>query len=551
MGITREFKRYFRLVWGWAWLIILGALIAGGINYYLSSKAPPRYEANITLMVGQFIRQANPDQVEAGVADRLAFYYTELIRRQPVLEEVKKELQLNLPNDALAEMVSAQIVPATSLIEIRVVHEDPIKAVELVRSFANHLIKQSPTAPENQRKEQLEFVQQQLLDLQGRIEKGRAELDKLTKDLDGAATAAEIADINGKIKALEAQIDGWQTNYTNLLRTSSNSSPNSLNILEDAKQARRVKTVSPLISAGIAAAIGAFLALCCAILLEYLDDRVKSIEDLRSRLHLNLLGHIKRQKKKKKQPSPDLGFLPNIEVAQAYEIITTNILFSQNFDNKRRSILLTSPDEMIERGEVSLNLATSMVSFEQEVLLVDADTRKPELHKLLDMDNQEGFFEVFYGNGYINLEDKVRETGVPNLYLMSGGFDSPDSQKITAVRTGTQQIYNLPHQALPGNFVVFSCSSILSDKTARLLTANVSGIVLVCALKKTRGQELKAAIEVIERLRGNILGVITLDRPARSTLKFLRKPPKKPVASISHDAPDSDTVVPEDIPAKV
>src|SRR5689334_20730962 len=99
MNIGREIRRYLKLIWSWLWLILLGTALAGGVNYYISSKTPPTYMASNTLMVGQFIRQANPDQLEVGVVDRLAVYYLELLRRQPVLESVKKSLNLNLSNE--------------------------------------------------------------------------------------------------------------------------------------------------------------------------------------------------------------------------------------------------------------------------------------------------------------------------------------------------------------------------------------------------------------------------------------------------------------------
>src|SRR5207244_3522045 len=102
-----------------------------------------------------------PDQLEVGLSDRLAVYYLELLRRQPVLEGVKQELQISMLNEDLAAKVAARVVPSTAFIEISVVDLDPFRAVKLVNAFARNLIKQSPTAPENRRQEQSEFVQKQ------------------------------------------------------------------------------------------------------------------------------------------------------------------------------------------------------------------------------------------------------------------------------------------------------------------------------------------------------------------------------------------------------
>jgi|GEM_PF-1728603 len=524
MDIGRELRRYLRVLWSWAWLIILGAALAGGVNYYLASKAPPRYEANTTLMVGQFIRQANPDQQEVGLSDRLAGYYLELLHRQPVLEGVKKELNLDKSNEALAGTVTARVVPGTAFIEIAVVDPDPFLAVKMVNSFARELIKQSPTAPENQQVEQRAFIQKQLDDLQAKILDGKKQVGDLNQSLNSSTTAVEITETRNKIKAMESQIDGWQTNYTNLLRLSNTLSPNSISILEESNQSRQVKSLSPLISAAIAAAVGAFLAFGCAVVLEYLDDRIKSADDLQSRFKMTLLGHLPRQSlKEPKADNNELGEAPvNLDVVQSYEVICTSILFSDLLQNHRRSVMITSVDSLSEKSRLTVNLAIAMVGFEQSVLLIDADTRNGQLHELLGLENRMGFYEVFYGNGYVHMDDKVQETAVPNLFLMSSGISaSAEANKIVALRPGTHQIYSLPHQSVPGDFVLFNCGSILSDKTPRLLASHVTGTVLLCELNHTRGQELKSAIEVVERLKGNILGVITIDRTSRSP-SFMR-----------------------------
>ena len=72
MDIARQVRRYLRVLKSWAWLILLGAVLAGGTNYYFVSKSKPTYEASTTLMVGQTIRQANPEQQEIALEPRLA-----------------------------------------------------------------------------------------------------------------------------------------------------------------------------------------------------------------------------------------------------------------------------------------------------------------------------------------------------------------------------------------------------------------------------------------------------------------------------------------------
>lgn len=516
MDNKRQYRRYLKLIGSWSWLIVLGALLAGGANYALNSSVTPQYDATTTLMVGKFIQQSDPSEAQVGVIDRLAGYYLEIARRQPVLEGVKKELKLSMSNEELVNMLSLQLVPNTSFLEVKVTDKDPIRAVQIANSFATQIINQTPAAPENQKADTKAFVQQQLDDLQIKINKGRADLQELNQKLNTLTTSVEITEGRAKIRAAQEQIDTWQSLYLGLSRDLGANSPNSITVLEAATQAQKGKVSNPLIGTAIAAAIGALLAVAFAILMEYLDDRIKSADDVRSRLKLQVLGQLTRSRPKRKQVggADPTALQLSAREAEAYEIICTSVLFSGVFDKQRKSLLVTAPGKIADQPQMSLNLAASMLSFEPSVLVIDANTHQAKLHDLLGVPNQPGFTEVFYGNGYLDLQSKIQETSVPNLYLMSAGEAATESQQIVSLRPGTQQIYSLPDHSQPCDFVIFNGESLLNDKTTRLLASRISGTVLLCELKGTRTQEMRAAIEVTERLRGNLLGVILVKRPS-------------------------------------
>ncbi|MBN9391124.1 MAG: hypothetical protein J0I20_24055 [Chloroflexi bacterium] len=534
MDIARQVRRYLRVLKSWAWLILLGALLAGGTNYYFVSESKPTYEASTTLMVGQTIRQANPEQQEIALADQLATYYQELLKRQPVVEGVKKDLNLDLPLDALEGMLTTRVVPNTSFIELAVTDTDPTRAVRIVNAFGAELIKQSPTAPENQQAQQRQFVQKQLDDLQGQIENGRKDLDALNQSLTGTGiTAAEIADTRSKIKALQAQIDVWQSNYTNLLQNTNLSSPNSITVLEVSKQAHLVKGLNPLLTTAITVSLGMLIAFGFAVFLEYLDDRIKSQDDIRDNLNMPLLGHLSRKalkpKPSKMAKAGEGGDIdPNFDLAamfsNEYELLCSNIRFSKTFSLQRKSMVITSPNFIKNQAKIARDLAVAMSSFEQSILVIDANSNHPELHKLLNLENQSGFYEVFYEGGGLSIADTIQRTAISNLYLMSAGIDTSNGAKMILAGPATKRIFELPNHSLPGDFVIFNCESLLTDKTARLLSSQIIATVLLCELNRTRGRELKEAAEIVDRLNGTVLGVVTIPRSGWSfTWGFHRK----------------------------
>lgn len=499
-------RRYLRFIKNWLWLIILGGLIAGGANYFLTTT-DPKYEATTTVIVGQLLQQAVPDQNDAPLIERLSSYYLELLRRQPVVEGVKTQLNLNnIADDKLLEMVSSRIVPQTSIIEIKITNTNANQAVQLANTFATELIKQSPTAPQNQQAQQRDFIQKQLQDLQTQIQTGQKNLADLNQSLNSTTNPSEITDLSTRIKALQTQLDTWQYNYITLLRQSAAASPNTVSVLEEAKQAVVVKDLSPIIRTVLIALAGIVVALGFAILMEYLDDRVKHADDISYTFKLPVLAQLPPNTSLNAPLKPKARH----KEAQAYEILSTSILFSENFSEQQRSLLITSPGSVHEQDAIVVKLSKNLISFGQSIVLIDANIFDSNLGKLLALSNKEGFYEAFYGKNYNQIQNMIYDTPVPNLSLMpSGTVPGNDTSEIN-LPAGAKPIYELLENCQTPQMTIVNGGNILEDKTSRLLVPHTGGVVLLCKLKNTRYQELKIAIEAVERLKGNLLGIVVI-----------------------------------------
>ncbi len=536
-------RRYLRIIKNWLWLIVLGGLLAGGADYFLNTTTP-KYQATTTVIVGQLLQQAVPDQNEAPLIERLSSYYLELLRRQPVVDRVKNKLQLtNIPDDKFLESVATQIVPQTSIIEIKVTNSDPNQAVKIANTFAQELIKQSPTAPDNQQKEQRDFIQNQLQELQTQIQNGQKSVVDLNQMLTKTTNPTEVTDLSMRIKTLQTQLDTWQSNYTALLRQSTAASPNTLSVLEEAKQAVLTKDLTPLIRTILLVLAGIIAAVVFAIVMEYLDDRIKHPEDITYSFKLSVLAqlppvvspnHAENQKRQQKS-------------AQAYELFSTSLLFSENFDEQRRSLLITAPSSLEEQERVVIKLAHSLINFGQSLLLIDANLRKPKLHKMLLLSDNTGFYDIFYGKTNKHILDTIYSTKVPNLSLMPAGNVPSLEAANTNFPTGAKHIYELLDNYKAPDILIFNSDSILEDKTSRLLAAHTGGVVLLCKLKATRKQELRAAVEVIERLRGNLLGVAVIERTSFLSKLFASKGSKHELELSTLNTTDLGSAYPNDI----
>src|ERR1700694_3592788 len=108
-----DLKQYFNILWKWAWLIALAAIVAIASSYWASSRMTRLYKTSTTLMVGQFIQSTNPQAQDFYTSQQLAQTYVQLVHREPILDATVKALNTSIPWQALAAQVSAIPIAGT------------------------------------------------------------------------------------------------------------------------------------------------------------------------------------------------------------------------------------------------------------------------------------------------------------------------------------------------------------------------------------------------------------------------------------------------------
>ena len=146
-----EIKQYVSLLWRWAWLIVLGALIGGGLAYLVSSNMTPVYQASSIYLIDEAPGSTSGNEYAQTLFERtLAQTYVSMINRRPVREETIQRLELNLSEQNLAGMVSISAVPDTQLLTVRIEDTNPARAAEIANILGIVFIEQNQTR-ENQR----------------------------------------------------------------------------------------------------------------------------------------------------------------------------------------------------------------------------------------------------------------------------------------------------------------------------------------------------------------------------------------------------------------
>jgi polysaccharide biosynthesis transport protein len=173
--------------------------------------------------------------------------------------------------------------------------------------------------------------------------------------------------------------------------------------------------------------MGLTLALAVAFTFEYLDNRIKTPEDLTEALGLTFLGLVPQVRLAEGPPGPLVSNPVPAEFSEELRRIRTNVLFSVAGEASR-SLMITSTGPGEGKTIVSSNLAILLAQSGQRVLLIDADMRLPAMHKQFMIAQEPGLSNVLIGSS--KASDAVNRSSISNLWLLPAGHLSPNSSEL-------------------------------------------------------------------------------------------------------------------------
>lgn len=509
-----DIRIYLKGILRWWWLIILSTGIAAGVSYYVSSQQAPVYQTSTTLLVGQVFQKSNPSGSDFATSELLAESYAQVVARQPILQATINSLGLDMDWAALKWQVYAYSVPQTQLLVISVSDTSPDRAVAIADEIAYQLILQSPSSPENQaRQERSGFVQSQLDDLEQRIQTAQGRVIDLEAQLSEAFSAREIQDLQTEMANLGSLINNWQANYSDLLSfLEGGDSPNYLTVIEPAQ--RPYYPVSPNIqlNVALAAAVGFALAFGAALLLEFIDDTIKSVDDLGASTNMTVLGSVSRIDGKEYRDKLITSLNPFSPVSESYRILRTNLQF-MSFDQTVNSIMLTSANPGEGKSVTAANLAVIMAQADLKTILIDADLRRPTLHKIFQVGNLDGLTDMLRQTNP-DIEGQLKESGIDNLHVITSGPLPPNPSELLSSQRMVELMNRLKDMA---DVVIFDSPPVLAVTDAAVLSSRVDGVILIAQAKRTRRGATRQALQRLEHVGANILGCVLNQLGGRSS----------------------------------
>ena len=204
---------------------------------------------------------------------------------------------------------------------------------------------------------------------------------------------------------------------------------------------------------------------------------------------------------------------PKSHVSELFRTLRTNVQFI-NSNKKLRTLLVTSTIPNEGKSWISSNLAITFAQANKRVLLIDADMRKCSLYKIFRVEACPGLSNYLAGmnenNDGNNLGKYVRETEVPNLYLLPAGNIPPNPSELLASSRMTALLNELKREF---DLIIIdgTPSKLVTD--AVVLSRIVDSTIIVTGHNMVKKDDLSKVIRDIQNVGGRIAGIVYNKKP--------------------------------------
>ncbi|MGA2582639.1 MAG: polysaccharide biosynthesis tyrosine autokinase [Tepidisphaeraceae bacterium] len=256
----------------------------------------------------------------------------------------------------------------------------------------------------------------------------------------------------------------------------------------------------------LAITFGLALALGIAFLREMMDTTIRSPRDINRVGNLNLLGIIPHEDDDRQSAGARLPVVifeaPHSMMAEQLRQVRTRLQHSSSLDTTR-TILITSPSPGDGKTTIACNLASGLALNGRRILLVDANFRRPELHRVFNLPNEQGFSDVL--NNLEMFEHAVQETQVPNLYILPSGPKPTNATELLE----SQLLMDFIERALEEyDHVMFDSGPLLFVSETVALAPRVDGVVTVVRARTSSRGVLMRLRETLRQVKAEHLGVV-------------------------------------------
>jgi capsular exopolysaccharide synthesis family protein len=251
-----------------------------------------------------------------------------------------------------------------------------------------------------------------------------------------------------------------------------------------------------------------------AYLADFSDKGFRGADEIQRRLGLPVIGHIpllspdQESQRKIKAGEPTLDpylctqFRPRSMGAEAYRAVRTALYFSVK-GGGHRVIQVTSPDMGDGKSTLVTNLGVCIAQSGKQTIIVDADLRRPRLHKMFGLQSKAGLAGAIAGQ--CSWSDAVHSTEIPGLFVLPCG---PLPQNPSELLSSPRFSEILSEIRTKFDFVLVDTPPLLAVTDPCVVAPRVDCVVLTLRLSKKCGPQAERAREILATLGAKVLGVV-------------------------------------------
>ena len=489
----REFIRVIRRR-KWTIVAFAAVLVAGsvGYDYWKTPEYTATAQVQLTPQISSAVLEANNSSLLSSATPVDVPTDIQVIESNLVARKVQQHVK-NAPG------VTVTQVGITDVVDISVTSIDPHLAARAANTYASTFIQVQQSQAIASLASASQAIQQHIDSLQNQINAVQAQLPNVSSNSQQQSSLlTELTGLEQSQEALRSQISIYQTAAS--LATGGGQ------VVSQATVPNRPSAPKPIEYAFIALIVGLILGIVLASLQEYLDEKIRSVEELEEMIGTTpVIGLVPEVAKWKEGGTPYLvsNAEPTSPAAEAYRSLRTSVQFL-GLDQHFRTLLLTSPRSSEGKTTTLANLAITIAESGKRVVVVDCDLRRPRLHSFFSLANSIGFTSVLVGE--TTVEESIFDVpGQPNLRVMPSGVIPPNPSELLSSRQAHETFATL---AAKHDLVLIDSPPVLPVTDAVVLGPRMDAVIVVASAGTTTRHDMSRALETLRRVEAPVAGVV-------------------------------------------
>ena len=340
-------------------------------------------------------------------------------------------------------------------------------------------------------------VREEFAAAQAQEEELRSNIDGLrTETLDEQGRSIQLSILQRQANTNREQLDALLQRY-NELNAESGIQLNNLSIIDRAEVPNSPYWPSVPLNVALALVLSTLLATIYVLIRENLFDMVRTPEDVGTRLRLPLLGAVPAAQDVIVEMSD-----PKSDVSESLNSIRTSLSLSSPAGFPR-SLMLTSTQAGEGKSTACYGLAQGLAKLGRTVVIIDADLRRPNIHRLFGIKNSAGISNILSGAGTI--EDHVVPGLAPNIDVILAGPIPPDATELLAAGRLQALVGELTTRY---DHVLVDSAPVLGLADAPLIATSVEGVIYIVESARNSVRSIQNAIRRMQLSGTALLGVV-------------------------------------------